>query len=153
MLAGVIGNYLYRKVAPLMARWLPLYKMTVDASPKGTRLSASPHYDGEIAWWLREAMEVRKGVDKTVILYVFPVPGCPQMHPKPGFIELMSLSDPFSSLVLCPLILILLLPSLPRPKSPWYSLPHPMLEGVGGPTLAAIVALGEPSSITNSGGL
>lgn len=82
----MIGNYLCRKVAPLMARWLPLYKMTVDASPKGTRLSASPPNDGEIAWWFREAMEVRKGVDKTVIPYIFLVPGCPQMHPKPSFI-------------------------------------------------------------------
>jgi hypothetical protein len=31
---GVIGNYLHLGVSPLMARWLPLFKMTVEAPPE-----------------------------------------------------------------------------------------------------------------------
>jgi hypothetical protein len=52
-------------------------------------------------------MEVRKGVDKAIISYVFLVPGCPQMCRKPGFV-----SSPCSSStpILRPQIPLLLLP-------------------------------------------
>jgi hypothetical protein len=39
---GVIGNYLYRGVAPLKAKRLPLFKMIVEAPLVGIRLSALP---------------------------------------------------------------------------------------------------------------
>jgi hypothetical protein len=62
-LAGVIGDNLRQGVAPLMARRLPLFKMTAEAPSNGSRLSAPLPSDAEIAPWLMEAMEVRKGAD------------------------------------------------------------------------------------------
>lgn len=70
MLTGVIGNYHRRVVDPLMARRLPLFKATIEALPEGTRLSALPPSDAEIARWLTKAMEIRKGVDVAIIPYV-----------------------------------------------------------------------------------
>lgn len=48
-LAGIIDNYFHRGVAPLMATRLALFKMTIEAPSDGSRLSALPPSDAEIA--------------------------------------------------------------------------------------------------------
>lgn len=92
-LAGVIGNYLRRVVAPLMAKRLLLFKMVVEAPSDGSRLSALLPSDAEIARWLTEAMEVWKGADGAVVPYVLPVPGCPPICPELGIVEFVNLSS------------------------------------------------------------
>jgi hypothetical protein len=47
-LEGVIRNYLHTGVAPLMARRLHMYKISVDAPLEGSRLSALSPSDSRI---------------------------------------------------------------------------------------------------------
>lgn len=89
-LASVIGNYLRQGVAPLMVRWLPLFKMTAETLSDGSQLSALLPSDVEIDHWLTEAMEVYKDVGGAVVPYVFLILGCPPMCPKMGFVEFVS---------------------------------------------------------------
>lgn len=90
-LAGIIENYFHRGVAPLMATRLALFKMTVEAPSDGSRLSALPPSDAEIAHWLTEGMVVCKSADRAIAPYVFPILDYPLMRPEPGFVEFVSL--------------------------------------------------------------
>ena len=47
-MAGVIGGYHERRVAPLMAHVLPLYGMTPDAQLIGTTLAQGLLHDSEV---------------------------------------------------------------------------------------------------------
>jgi hypothetical protein len=67
-----------------MAKRLLLFKMVVEASSDGSRLSALLPSDAEIARWLTEAMEVCKGADGAVVPYVLLVLGCPPICPELG---------------------------------------------------------------------
>lgn len=81
--------------------------MTVDAPLEGTRLSALPPSDVEIACWLREDMEVRKGADGAIIRYAFPIPGYPLICLEIGFVEFVCSSCSPFTLVFWPLIFLL----------------------------------------------
>lgn len=118
-------EYLCHTVAPLMARELPLYKMVANAPLERTRLGAPPPSDVDIACWLREAIEVRKGADGIVVPYTFIVLDCPAMRLEPGFVEFVSSSNlPFapafwSLIFFLPLLLTLLsgAPGRPHPSA------------------------------------
>jgi len=87
---GVIRAYHVRRLAPLMAHALPMYKMTSDSMPKGMVLVAGEALSvGEMAQRIKEAMECL--ADPSVDLSpVYPVPGHPAMWPDAGFVELVS---------------------------------------------------------------
>ena len=74
--AGVMGAYHARRVAPLMARALLLYRMTHDAQLDGTVLAQGPLCDSEVAQHIKEAMEE----SNTVFLIL----GHPIRRPKVG---------------------------------------------------------------------
>jgi hypothetical protein len=84
--AGVIGAYHSRRVAPLMARALPLFVMTAEVQLEGTVLAQGTLRNLEIQQHIWEALEE---TDAT-----FPVEGHPPMRPDTGFIDLESISQP-----------------------------------------------------------
>jgi len=88
---SAIGAYHVRRLASLMARALPMYKMTTDFAPEGTVMVADEAQSvGEMAQCLKEAMEFL--TDPSVDLApVYLVLGHPTMWPDVGFIELVSL--------------------------------------------------------------
>ena len=88
---NVVGTYHVRRLVPLMARALLMYKMTPDSTPKGTVMVAGEALSvGETTQRIKEAMECP--VDPSVDLaLVYPVLGHPMMWPNVGFVELASL--------------------------------------------------------------
>ncbi|XP_066329461.1 uncharacterized protein [Miscanthus floridulus] len=78
--ASVIRGYHARRVVPLMARVLPMYKMTPAAQLVGTTLAHGLLRDSEVAQRVKEATGEAD--------VVFPIPGHPAMRPDAGFIEL-----------------------------------------------------------------
>lgn len=122
-------EYLCHTVAPLMARKLPLYKMVTNAPLERTLLGAPPPSDVDIARWLREAIEVRKGAEGVVVPDTFIVLDCPTMRLEPGFVEFVSSSNlPFApafwSLIFFLSLLLTLLSSAP-------GRPHPSAQRCG----------------------
>jgi hypothetical protein len=83
---NVVGVYHVRRVAPLMVRALPLYRMTPEASLEGTVLSQEPLRNSEIKQRIWEAMEV------DVIRFKFLILGHPVMCLEPNFVEMVCLS-------------------------------------------------------------
>ena len=75
---GIIGAYHARRVAPLMARALPLYQMVPEASFEGTVLVDEVLPYSEVAQRIKEAMEPLKDDASIVLDFVYPVPGHPQ---------------------------------------------------------------------------
>ena len=54
---GVVGAYHIRRLVPLMARALPMYKMTPDSTPEGMVMVAYEALSvGEMAQCIKEAM-------------------------------------------------------------------------------------------------
>ena len=86
----IIGAYHMRRVAPLMARALPLYQMVPEASFEGTVLVDEALPYSEVAQRIKEAMEPTKDSIGTILDFVYPVPGHPPMRPEPGFIDFVS---------------------------------------------------------------
>ena len=88
---SVVGAYHVRRLAPLMARALPMYKMMPDSMPEGMVMVAGEALSvGEMTQHMKEVMECP--VDPSVDLApVYPVPGHPAMWPDVGFVELVSL--------------------------------------------------------------
>ena len=88
---SIIGAYHVRRLAPLMACALLMYKMMLDSMPEGTLMVASEALSvGEVAQCLKEAMEFL--IDPLVDLaLVYPDSGHPSMRPDAGFVELVSL--------------------------------------------------------------
>jgi hypothetical protein len=82
----VVGVYHVRRVAPLMVRALPLYRMTPEASLEGTVLSREPLRNSKIKQRIWEAMEV------DVIRFKFLIPGHPMMCLELNFVEMVCLS-------------------------------------------------------------
>lgn len=80
--AVVIGGYHVCCMAPLMARTLLLYMMTLNAPTAGTVISDDPAITGralsfdEVEDYLREAVLLPKDVD-TQLVSVYPIPGDP----------------------------------------------------------------------------
>ena len=79
-MANVIGGYHARRVAPLMARVLPLYGMTPGAQLVGTTLAQRLLHDSKVTQRIKEAIGEADAV--------FPTPRHPMMWPDVGFIEL-----------------------------------------------------------------
>lgn len=95
--ASVIRAYHQLRVALLMARALPLHQMDPHAPLGGTVLSKEPITSTEVAERIKDAMDSQQwaGYD-----FQFPVPGCPSMRPKSGFIEFVSFLHPRNSFCL-----------------------------------------------------
>ena len=98
--SGVIDAYHVRRVAPLMARALPLYQMVPEASFEGTVLVDEALPYSEVAQRIKEAMEPTKDSAGAVLDFVYPVPGHPPMRPEPGFVDFVSFLSPCSSFLL-----------------------------------------------------
>ena len=94
--SGIIGAYHVRRVAPLMARALPLYQMVPEASFEGTMLANDALPPSEVAHRIKEAMEPTKDSVGAVLDFVYPVPGHPLMRPKPRFVDFVSFLFPCS---------------------------------------------------------
>ena len=94
--SGIIGAYHARRVAPLMARALPLYQMVPEASFEGTVLVDEALPYSEAAQRIKEAMEPTKDSVGAILDFVNPVPGHPPMRPEPGFIDFVSFLSPYS---------------------------------------------------------
>ena len=78
--ASVIRAYHARRVAPLMARALPLYGMTPGAQLDGMVLAQGPLCDSEVTHRIKEATEESDAM--------FLILGHPVMRPDVGFVEL-----------------------------------------------------------------
>ena len=88
---SVIKVYHVRRLVPLMACALPMWKMTLDSTLKGTMMVVDEALSiGEMAQRLKEAIEfpTNPSVD---LAPVYPVSGHPTMRPDAGFVELVSL--------------------------------------------------------------
>ena len=98
--SGIIGAYHTRRVAPLMARVLPLYQVVPEASFEGTVFVDEVLPYSEVAQRIKEAMEPTKDSAGAVLDFVYPVPGHPLMRPEPGFVDFVSFLSPCSSFLL-----------------------------------------------------
>ena len=88
---GVVGAYHVKRLAPLISRALPMYKITSDSVPKGTVMVTDEALSvGETAQCIKEAMECPADPSVDLAL-VYPVLGHPAMWPDVGFVELVSL--------------------------------------------------------------
>ena len=94
---GIIGAYHARRVAPLMARALPLYRMVPGESFEGTVLIDEVLAPSEVAQRIREAMEPTKDTSGSALEPMYPVLGHPPMQSEPRFFEFVSFPSP------CPL--------------------------------------------------
>ena len=86
----IISAYHARRVAPLMARALPLYQMVPGASFEGTVLVDKALPPSEVAQRIKEAMEPTKDTSGSTLEPMYPVPGHPPMRQEPGFFEFVS---------------------------------------------------------------
>jgi len=86
----IIGAYHMRRVAPLMARTLPLHQMALGASLIGTLLAEGALPPSEVAQHIKEVMEPSRDVDDSTLDFVYPVPGHPPMWLEPGYIAFVS---------------------------------------------------------------
>jgi len=93
--SGIIGAYHARRVAPLMARALPLYRMVPGESFEGTVLADEAFAPSEVAQRIREAMEPTKDTFGSTLEPVYLVPGHPPKRPEPGFLEFVSFPSPY----------------------------------------------------------
>ena len=76
---------------PLMARALPMYKMTSDSTPEETAMVTDMALNiDEMAQRIKDAMECPTDSSVDLVL-VYPVLGHPAMRPDVGFVELVSL--------------------------------------------------------------
>ena len=78
----IIGAYHARRVAPLMARVLPLHQMVPGASFEGTVLVDEALPPSEVAQRIKKAMEPLKDSAGTALDFVYLVPGHPPMRPE-----------------------------------------------------------------------
>ena len=93
---GIIDAYHARRVAPLMARALPLHRMMLGMSFEGTVLVDKALPFSEVAQRIKEATEPMKDSKGDVLDIMYPVPGHPPMWPEPGFFKFVSLHLPCS---------------------------------------------------------
>ena len=95
--SGIIGAYHARRVAPLMTRVLPLYRMVHGESFEGTMLVDEALAPSEVAQRIKEAMEPSKDSTSAILEHVYPVLGHPPMRPELGFFEFVSFPSLCSS--------------------------------------------------------
>ena len=77
--SGIISTYHMRRVAPLMARMLPLYQMVPEASFEGMALVDEALPYSKVAQCIKEAMEPMKDSTSAVLDFVYLVLGHPPM--------------------------------------------------------------------------
>ena len=87
---GIIGAYHARRVAPLMARALPLYQMVPGVSFEGMALADEALPPSEVAQRIKEAIEPMKDSIGAILDFVYLESGHPPMRPEPGFVEFVS---------------------------------------------------------------
>ena len=91
----VIGAYHVRKLVPLMARTLPMWKMTPYSTPEATVMVADEALNvGEMTQYIKESMEYLVSGHPTTsvdLAPVYPVFGHITMRPDAGFVKLVSL--------------------------------------------------------------
>ena len=92
--SGIIGAYHARRVAPLMARALPLYRMVPGESFEGTVLVDEALAPSKVAQHIKEAMELPKDTTGSTLEHVYLVLGHPPMRPELGFLEFVSFFFP-----------------------------------------------------------
>jgi hypothetical protein len=88
--SGLVRAYHTWRVAPLMARTLPLYGMVPIMKLGGTVVAQGAFCDSEIEQCIREALVTSK--------VIFPVAGHSEMRPITGFIDVVNVfyhSSPF----------------------------------------------------------
>ena len=90
----IIGAYHTRRVAPLMRRALPLYAMAPEASFDGMTLAEGALSPSEVAQRIKEAMEPSWNDADTVLEFVYPVLGTPQMWSELGYNIFVSFLSP-----------------------------------------------------------
>ena len=95
--SGIIGPYHTRRVAPLMARSLPLHRMVSGVSFEGTVLVDEAFPPSEVAQRIKEVMEPLKDTIGAALDHVYSVPGHTPMRLEPGFFEFVSFLSPRSS--------------------------------------------------------
>jgi hypothetical protein len=88
----VISTYHAMRVAPLMARTLPMYQMAPGTSLEGTMLAKGALPNAKIAQRIKEAMEAAWDTAGVILDFVYLVPRHPVMRPDAGFIEFVSFS-------------------------------------------------------------
>ena len=88
--SGIISAYHARRVAPLMARALPLQRMVPGVLFEGTVLIDEALPPFEVAQRIKEVMEPSKDSVGVVLDHVYPVPGHPPMRLEPGFFDFVS---------------------------------------------------------------
>jgi hypothetical protein len=93
---SVIRAYHLRRVAPLMARALPLHRMLPMMPLGGMVLAEGPLVFSEIAQHIKDMMGSQKDSVGSTLEYMFPVPGCPPMRLEPDFIMFVSFPFPHS---------------------------------------------------------
>ena len=98
--SGIIGAYHTRRVAPLMARALPLHQMVPRALFEGMVLVDEALPPSEVVQHIKEAMESSKDTTGAALDHVYPMPGHSPMRSEPGFFEFVSLLPPRSSFYL-----------------------------------------------------
>lgn len=84
--ASVVGAYHYRRVAPLMERRVPLFKMGPGEPPKGTVLVRRRLPHTEVAQRVKEALDFK---DLAALDFVYPIPDHPAMRLMQGFLVLV----------------------------------------------------------------
>ena len=95
--SGIIGAFYARRVAPLMARALPLHQMVPGVSFEGTVLIDEALPPSEVAQRI-EAMEPMKDSVGGILDHVYPVPRHPPMRLESGvfdFVSFLSLRSSF----------------------------------------------------------
>ena len=88
--SGIIGAYHMRRVAPLMARALPLHQMVPGASLEGTMLVDEVLHPSEVVQRIKKAMEPSKDNANVVLDFMYLVSWHSPMWPEPGFIDFIS---------------------------------------------------------------
>ena len=76
--SGIIDAYHMRRVAPLMARTLPLHLMAPGASLVGMALAEEVLPPSKVAQRIKEAMEPPRDDTGAILDFVYPVPRHPQ---------------------------------------------------------------------------
>jgi hypothetical protein len=89
--SDIIRVYHARRVAPLMARTLPLYRMTPGAPLEGMVLAEGPLTNFKIMQRIKEAMELTWDVSEAILDFVYLVSRHLLMRPDIGIVGFVSI--------------------------------------------------------------
>ena len=92
--SGIIGTYHMWRVAPLMRHALPLHTMAPGASLDRTTVAEGALSPSEVAQRIKEVMEPSRDDASTILEFVYPVLGTPQMWSELGYNIFVSFLSP-----------------------------------------------------------